>query len=274
MKYLTLLVVCCCFACQSSESTDSKAIPTLLPEEKMRADDEQVPPQHEFLTAIFMADSLALMPGQEESPMAFYEVSSFEANFENDQLNAIINTALGRAIVGEDAPMRVTDLRRTIQAFVKSRIKAYGQQEIEPDLVKDMPSAYEQDHRFTTAVTHQNDRILTLATNHYYFTGGAHGNYYTVLQSFDLKEAKEIHFTDLFRPDAKDQLTEVLSQWSEFKSEDIYPTENVGFTAEGLLFNYPPYEIGSYADGEIEIVLPYDVARDYLSDNARRLLGI
>lgn len=240
----------------------------------MLSGEELSPPQHEFLTTISMADSLALMPDQEESPMAFYEVSTFEANFENDQLNAIINTALGRAIVGEEAPMRVTDLRRTIQAFVKTRIKTYGQQEVEPALVKDMPSAYEQDHRFTTTIIHQNDRILTLATNHYYFTGGAHGNYYTVLQSFDLKEAKEVHFNDLFRPDAKDQLTEALSQWSAFQSDDIYPTENVGFTAEGFVFNYPPYEIGSYADGEIEIVLPYEVAKDYLSDNARSLLGI
>ena len=119
MKHLILLVFFCCFACQSSESNDSKTIPTLLPEEKMRADDKQTTLKHEFLTAIFMADSLALIPGQEESPMAFYEVSSFEANYGNDQLNAIINTALGRAIVGEEAPMRVTDLSRTIHAFVK-----------------------------------------------------------------------------------------------------------------------------------------------------------
>ncbi len=274
MKYLTLLIFICCFACQSTESKETKTTPTLLPEEEMLSGDQLSNPQHAFLTPIFIVDSLALMPDQEESPKAFYEVASFEAAYDDEKLNAVINTALARAIVGEEAPMRVTDLRRTIQAFVKTRIKAYGQQEVDLTMLQDMPSAYEQDHRFTTAVSHQDDRILTLSTNHYYFTGGAHGNYYTVLQNFDLKEGKEVHFNDLFLPGSKDQLTKALSQLSEFQSEDIYPTKNVGLTDEGFVFNFPPYEIGSYADGEIEILLPYDDAKDYLSDNARSLLGI
>ena len=44
--------------------------------------------------------------------------------------------------------------------------------------------------------------------------------------------------------------------------------------AEGLVFVYQQYEIAPYAMGMPEFTVPYDVIREYLSDEAKDLLGL
>lgn len=104
--------------------------------------------------------------------------------------------------------------------------------------------------------------LLTLATMHYAYTGGAHGNYATSIFSFSTDSTRLLSFQEVFLPDQENALSELLTNKANtlgipYQTETVPVTDNFGFTEEGILFNYPPYEIASYADGEIEIVLPY-----------------
>ncbi|RYZ84955.1 MAG: DUF3298 domain-containing protein [Moraxellaceae bacterium] len=105
-----------------------------------------------------------------------------------------------------------------------------------------------------------------------YYTGGAHGgasdNYYNL----DLKQKKQLTLNDIILPNQqqklRDQLYLQFSEWVKkndskvnlVEYEQNWPftlTENFSFTETGLLFSYAQYEIGPYAAGMPEFVMPY-----------------
>jgi hypothetical protein len=50
-----------------------------------------------------------------------------------------------------------------------------------------------------------------------------------------------------------------------FEKDSFYLPENIGFTKEGVKLLYNQYEVASYADGTIELTLPYNEVKKYLS---------
>jgi len=272
MRVLVLTFFFCCFACQSADSHDSNPTPTLLSENEMLA--PAAAPTSALLTPFHLTDSIPLLTDAAVSPRAYFDIRSLEATSDNDKLNTTINTALGRAIAGDEAPMRVKDLPRTVRAFVSNEAKIYRQQEVDTALLNATMAPYEQELRTSTVVLYQTERFLTLETTQYYYAGGAHGIHYTDIHNFDLLSATRITFEDLFDTTDNAGLAVALRNASAVKNPDLLPTQNVGITAEGFIFKYPPYTISSNTDGEVDILLPYEVAKDYLSESALSLLGI
>lgn len=122
--------------------------------------------------------------------------------------------------------------------------------------------------------------ILCLAYNAYVFSGGAHGNYGTSNFVFDTKTGQEIRLGQIFQRGYREMLPKLLEQ--QFRKtyevpegqslqdfglfvEKIEPTEeNFFITRNGIGFTYVPYEIGPYAAGQIEIILPYSMINSLL----------
>lgn len=109
--------------------------------------------------------------------------------------------------------------------------------------------------------------IITFAINEYTYYGGAHGNYATVYQSFATTEPYLLDYATLFTEGSKEAIGKLLNERVEQdrlydNDEPIPVTDNVGVLENGILFTYPPYEIGPYAAGQIDVVLPYDVLRE------------
>ncbi len=50
-----------------------------------------------------------------------------------------------------------------------------------------------------------------------------------------------------------------------FFGNDFQLPESLGFSDEGLIILYNPYEIASYSQGIIEFTIPYDTINDYLN---------
>ena len=108
----------------------------------------------------------------------------------------------------------------------------------------------------------------------YYFkeiySGGAHeyGKYW--VGTFVRKTGKQLKLEDLFE---KEQLPYVeyairyclmkqkgKNSYKELRAElqaDPKPTENFYFDEKGLHFLYPPYQIASFADGVIDVCIPW-----------------
>lgn len=121
-------------------------------------------------------------------------------------------------------------------------------------------------------VIHQTEDLLNIEINHYSFTGGAHG--YGGLRSLliDPKTGKAIANADLFNDvKAFEQLAEekfktqfnipkkdpINSTGMWFENEKFHLPNNIFYTDKGLLLYYNQYEIASYADGPITLLLPY-----------------
>jgi hypothetical protein len=54
-----------------------------------------------------------------------------------------------------------------------------------------------------------------------------------------------------------------------FEKDHFYLPENIGFTEKGIKLLYNQYEVASYADGPIELTLPYKDIRKFLSGNIK-----
>ncbi|MGB5238128.1 MAG: DUF3298 and DUF4163 domain-containing protein [Flavobacteriaceae bacterium] len=128
-------------------------------------------------------------------------------------------------------------------------------------------------------VTFENEDILTIGLNSYIFTGGAHGYGSTRFLNFHKKSGQELDNSELFKNHkkfvefAEDQFRRqqkikpdqpINSTGFMFEGDEFYLPENIGYTENGLKLLYNPYEVASYADGTIELLLPYTDINSFL----------
>ncbi len=116
-----------------------------------------------------------------------------------------------------------------------------------------------------TVIYNEND-IVVLDNNVYEYTGGAHGNYGSVYMNIDRKNKKLWKLEDIMTVDSAKlvPLLEVEARKrfglkknqplnAHLFSNELYVPENKGIT-----FSYGLYEIASYADGMVELYIPYN----------------
>lgn len=119
---------------------------------------------------------------------------------------------------------------------------------------------------------------LVLSMYSYAYTGGAHGNYGTRMYCFDVTAQKQLSLQDLLSIDST-TMQRLLEQHyrkqyavpssaplsSRLFVKKLEPNNNFYFSPKGLGFSYSPYEIASYADGEIKVWIPFADLKPYLN---------
>jgi hypothetical protein len=137
------------------------------------------------------------------------------------------------------------------------------------------------ENQTATYVLYQEGNLLSLGFFHYDFSGGAHGNYGLTPASYDLRTGRRLRYNDIFRPTAAQQLPALLGQAvrpllglrpGEPLDKQLFVnkmpvTHQVFLTATGAVFIYQPYEIASYAQGEIRVFVPLSALRPLLRDD-------
>lgn len=130
-------------------------------------------------------------------------------------------------------------------------------------------------------------RVLSIREEYYDYTGGAHGNYGTAGVNFDAQTGKTISIEDLVVdtdtfsqlavasvPDSHDSSikSNVSSELEFIFSGAASYGLNYTFDYDGVTIYFNPYEVGSYADGEICAYVSYlehpEVFNDYYFENA------
>jgi len=114
----------------------------------------------------------------------------------------------------------------------------------------------------------------------YIYTGGAHGYTSKRFLNFDKKKGVELDNSELFKnvEDFRIFAEEMFREKEEipkdksinytgfmFEQDSFHLPENMGFTQKGLKLLYNPYEVASYSDGTIELVLPHSEIKRYLA---------
>lgn len=102
------------------------------------------------------------------------------------------------------------------------------------------------------------------------YSGGAHGNRFHEVLSFDLESGKLLELDD-FLPDGEAALTGLINRIADgvqaLKDKDAEPVnrdpaaidvdmERIALTPEGIRVIYDPYEMGSYAEGDFFVDIP------------------
>ena len=133
-------------------------------------------------------------------------------------------------------------------------------------------------------VMYENEKTLTLANYISTYSGGAHNNYYTSLITISKKTGKKLQLKDVLSAEGLKLLPSLLDKVARqqfsinnkkpldengFFVNQIKATENFYVTSTGIGFLYPTYELKSFAEGEINLLVPKVALAKYLTPEYR-----
>jgi len=158
--------------------------------------------------------------------------------------------------------------------------------------VKDSANNYSfnNEHTLSGFSLLSDKQLYVYGIERYVDMGGAHGletrNYF----NFDLKTGQLITENDLFKPNYKAKLAEIIKKQiveeskeskdskdtepilsledTDFWTDSIKPNGNFYITDEGINYVFNPYEIAPYYMGQTEVTLHYNLIKDLLKHNS------
>ena len=234
---------------------------------------EEYPEGSIRLDAFQIADSASLFPDRASSPKAITTHSYLLPA--GDQAGFLYDVLRSQIAPGSKEG---DDIATAIRAANAAYFNAYRK---ENALLLDDGDA----GLFTFNYT--NDEVMQVLYNDQYwlvtelftasYTGGAHGNYASSYANIDLGQKKIWTVTDIvadttaLRPLLNDAAIsyfrlapgEGMSQ--RLLVDEVPATANIYLSATGLSFVYNPYEIASYAAGQISLFLPYKKLMPFLT---------
>ena len=148
-----------------------------------------------------------------------------------------------------------------------------------PKVIMDKGSALMLHEELRLMVMFENERNITLADYGFAYTGGAHGTSATSISTFAKLTNKLLKLPDIFNAAGMQQLSPILEKVARaqfnikntktlmqngFTVLKIKPSTNFYITDEGVGFVYPPYTIKPFAEGQINLLIPFNMLKGYL----------
>jgi hypothetical protein len=236
----------------------------------------------------YFADSAAAFPKEAESPVGRISVQALVPLGSDDKARTNLEASMLRDLRGDTLDGLPTI---TLAALYKQQRQQFFQ-DYQQDATDSRPAPADTagigsygigmnyEDQTATYVLYQQGSLLSLGFFRYNFSGGAHGNYGLTPASYDLRTGRRLRYDDIFRPTAAQKLPALLGQAvrpevglqpSEPLDKQLFVnkmpvTHQVYLTATGAVFVYQPYEIASYAQGEIHVFVPLSSLRPLLRD--------
>ena len=226
------------------------------------------------LAVRYLADSVVAFPGVKKSPAAHITLQTLVASAAPDALNInILRDLRGDTLANQPAPQLTQLWAQQLARYQKTyREDAAASRDNPRGASDDLPFGYglRYDEQQSTYVLWNQAPYLSLGFYSYSYTGGAHGNYGTATATYDTRTGQRLRYNDIFRPGSEAQLSKLLEKAAR-RTLRIAPTDpldgtlfvktmpvthNVYLTGGGAVFTYTPYEIASYAQGEIPLFIP------------------
>lgn len=175
-----------------------------------------------------------------------------------------INEYLDKQLMGFLYPEnKTTDIKSAIKKLITDYKNDF-------DLLSKDKLAYSNNYRFISKIIYKSKNHLTLQIDEDSYTGGAHGNYFSIYSTFDLNTGKVLTLKDLdknlskitrlgenkFRELKQIPYNKKLNDFGFFFDKDrFYLPENFGVTDKSVIFYYNSYEIAPYVMGPTELVM-------------------
>lgn len=160
-------------------------------------------------------------------------------------------------------------LKADAERFVKTAVQELNS-EFLPKGSQRPPNPY--GYSLTSEVKYLGPDLVSVVSFAYSYTGGAHPNHYYVTSNFGLVggKAKKLNIGDLFRPkfaflneittNVMPELVRREAGWVESGAitEIDYPRANIfSVDKKGVTFYFEAYSVGSYAEGDYVVSVPF-----------------
>jgi Protein of unknown function (DUF3298)/Deacetylase PdaC len=226
-------------------------------------------------------DSLKLFENKADSPQAEFSMDAvLPAKNTEGSVFEFLRTQIFKALKGDSLNKDYSNLQlRDIQRTARDSFFKTYKTELQDEIHDSIPSAM-LNHAESTRmeVVSNTDGLLSLGYTYYSYSGGAHGNHGTKLMTYDIKNKKVMTLDDVFKPNYKTALNaaimRVARRYFGVKPNQslegsalvstVEANNNYAISRKGILFNYEPYEIASYAQGEIQLFVPFEDLKNIL----------
>lgn len=191
--------------------------------------------------------------------------------------NLLYKTALGEFKI-ENNPEKESQIKAIENP--KDQLIALWQHWYETDLEK-VKNFEVRENSYIKSVEFigQRGNVLTFSESTYTYEGGAHGLFGNRYFNIDKEQQRLIGLDDLFSAEKKEAVQEALWHYYEehygVKDNDkiltyadkneFYLSKEFYFTPQGIYFVYPPYILGAYAQGEIQLTLPWTTLQEFIN---------
>ena len=187
-------------------------------------------------------------------------------------LKASIGRMLGMPAGQQPQPFITAQANKEINDWKKMHSR------LSPKEAAQMGYSLSQELQSRIMVMYEDERVLHLSHFNYAYTGGAHGNYGSTLVGIDKRSNKPFTLADVLTPEGVKALPALLKQvaMAQYKARPSQPLSQQGFmvdeipvsasfvvTKGGIGFLYSPYEIRSFADGEVLLQVPARLLENY-----------
>lgn len=141
----------------------------------------------------------------------------------------------------------------------------------------DWEFSFEADYR----VEYHTKDFISIVMDYFEYTGGAHGNNYSVGYNIRTSDGAALTLYDILKPNSLQALSEFcaeeilnmfnansLNEAGLFEDE-LFISEDQDFfvTPNSLVIQFDPYEIGPYVMGSIEVELKFNIIKNILKEN-------
>ncbi len=232
---------------------------------------ENYPPGSHRFNMQASIDSAQAFPGKANTPIAriseFFPVStSKDLQWFNKGIKKILDFDTSQTDFAVAAKKRNTQY-----------LEAYRNDVKEMSLGEEMPAFLNYEQLDEASIQYNDKGFVIVKLLSFSYEGGAHGNYGAAMHCFDIASKKPLFLNDIlnidsvrlipilernFRKQARLTASEPLNKILFEKHLSL--TNNFYFTDKGIGFVYNPYEIAAYAQGIINIFVPYTDLQPYL----------
>ena len=236
-------------------------------------------------THVFLKGERALIPDSSFTPYGTIDLASVwpvNASPADKAIGMEIRKLFGVASGEEDISMIFTKQKND---YLDQYVADYKNESLED--IRQYGFAYAISTHSKVMIAYHSPKWLNLASYHYSYYGGAHGMYGTSYKVISLETNKKLELSDLLNQEGIDILGELLEKYFRIQNKlkptdplqegglfenNLAPNNNFYLTAMGIGFAYMPYEIASYARGEVEVFIPLKEIMPYLRPSAKNLL--
>lgn len=128
------------------------------------------------------------------------------------------------------------------------------------------------------------------------YGGGAHGWSTVELVTYDHVNHQEVDWMYLFRPGSEEQVLKLFEKAAETDEQYVYYSANFwnavqltddedmptgemflpqpALTPTGVTVSFPPYDLAGFAAGSFHLTVPYSKLKPYLTDRAKKCIGL
>lgn len=238
---------------------------------------------NKFSYALF-TDSSAAFPKKANSPAALITINyltakgtDYTANWLNKQIKKMLQ-------LNESEPDWGKNLKNSANKYFSDYKKSI-KESISDNLRDTLAESLNYTSDDILSILYNDNNFVVIEENNGSYSGGAHGNYASSMFCLDTKMQKRLKLDDAIKIDSNtlQRLVEqnFRKQYHIKPSEKIStvlfddylkPNDNFYFNSNGIAFMYNPYEVASYAQGQIVVFIPFtELKPNLVSDFASRI---